>query len=163
MISRFFFPVFFIGLGGFLPSFHFPSTIPRLAELASEKKGNYNNIIFKNSRNGSYMTTIIQKFTLVSFTTTVIPYLVGLSLKAAVLSIPIHLSFYALDFSLLCLCTSRKNNLLGYLSEIVHLSKYAVCHPQLLQYTARKLSCWLDAIDAFSLCGNQPCHQYSSE
>ena len=43
-----------------------------------------------------------------------------------------------------------------YLSEIVHLSR---CHPWLSQYTTRKLSCRLDAIDATPLWYSQLRHQ----
>ena len=35
-------------------------------------------------------------------------------------------------------------------------------HPRLSQYTARKLSCRSDAIDAPPLYNSQPCHQYWS-
>ena len=66
-----------------------------------------------------------------------------------------HSSPYVL-ISLLRLCTSQNNILLRYLSEIIHLSGHAVCYPQLSQYAARKLSCWLDIIDNPPLCGSQP-------
>ena len=38
--------VFFIGLGGFSPGFHFSSMIPRSTEFVSEEKGNCNNVAF---------------------------------------------------------------------------------------------------------------------
>ena len=57
--------------------------------------------------------------------------------------LPTHSSLYAL-VSPLRLYTNRKNIPFRYLSEIVHLSRHAVCHPQSLQYAARKLSCRLD-------------------
>ena len=72
--------------------------------------------------------------------------------------LPTHSSPYAL-ISPLRLCTNRKNIPHKYLSEIVYLSRHAVCHPRLLQYTARKLSCRLDAIDASLLYGSQSRHQ----
>ena len=75
-------------------------------------------------------------------------------------SLPMYLSLYILDFSPLHLYISQKNIPLRYLSEIVHLSKYAVCHPQLSQYAGRKLTYQLDAINALPLCGSQPCYQY---
>ena len=75
------------------------------------------------------------------------------------ISLPTHLSPYVFDFLPLCLCTSRKNISLRYLSEIIHLSRHAVCYPRSSQYAARKLSCWLGAINTPPLCGSQPCHQ----
>ena len=106
------------------------------------------------------MTTIIQDFTLVSLTSSVTPHLAGLPLGAAVLSflrtcLPTHLPPYTLVLPLR-LCTSRKNIQLRYLSKIVHLLRR---HPRLSQYATRKLSCWLDAIDAPPLSGSQLCHQ----
>ena len=138
MISLFSSPVFLIGLGGFSPGSHFLLTIPRLIKLVSKKRNNCNNVTFeaKNFQSRSYMTTIIQNFTLISLTSTVTLQPVGLSLRAAVLSLPIYLTPYALDFSLLRLCTSRK-----YLSEIVSLLRHIVCHLRSLQYVARKLNC----------------------
>ena len=122
------------------------------------------------------MTTIIQNFTLVSLTSTITPHPVELPLGAAVLSLPTHSSpyalvslrtrlpthssLYALNFAPLRLCTSRKEIPLRYLSEIVHLSRHAVCHPRSSQYAMRKLSCWLDVINALPLYGSQSCHQY---
>ena len=71
-----------------------------------------------------------------------------------------HSSLYALVFLYTHLTLrpyiSRRNIPLRYLSKIVHLSRY---HPRSSQYAMRKLSCWLDVIDAPLLCGNQPCHQ----
>ena len=90
------------------------------------------------------MITIIQNFTLVSLTSSMSSHPVRLPLRVVVPSpptysslyalvslhtcFPTHLSSYALVL-LLCLCTSRKNIPLRYLSEIVHLSGHAVCHP----------------------------------
>ena len=62
------------------------------------------------------------------------------------ISLPTHLSPYALA-SPLRLCTNRKNVPRRYLSEIVHLSRHAICHPRLSQYAARRLCCRLDATD----------------
>ena len=80
-VSRFSSPVSLIGLGGFSPGSHsrFPfqvffkvplQQIPRLAELASEKGGNCNNVTFgaESSRSIGHVTTIIQDFTLVNLT-----------------------------------------------------------------------------------------------
>ena len=47
-------------------------------------------------RSGSYVTTIIQNFTLVSLTSSVMPHPAGLSLGAAVPSLLMYLSPYAL-------------------------------------------------------------------
>ena len=89
--------------------------------------------------------------------------------------LPTHSSPYALVSLRTCLPThstshdgekrwrgrmTRKDQ---HLSKIVHLSRYAVCHPRSSQYAARKLSCRLDAIDTPPLCGSQPRHQYWSE
>ena len=72
--------------------------------------------------------------------------------------LPMHLSPYSLVLPLRP-CTSRKNIPLRYLSEIIHLSRR---HLWLSKYATRKLNCWLDAIDAPPLCGNQPRHQLIS-
>ena len=76
--------------------------------------------------------------------------------------LPMHLSPYALVLSLR-LCTNRKNILFRHLSKIVHLSRHAVCHLSSSQYATRKLSYWLNTINASPLCGSHPCHQYWSE
>ena len=117
----------------------------------------------EKSRSESHMTTIIQDFTLVSLTSSIMTHPAGLPLGVAVPSLlrtrlPTHSSPYALILPLRP-CTSRKNIPLRYLSEIVHLSRHEVCHPRSSQYAARKLSCWLDAINAPPLCGSQPRHQ----
>ena len=44
VVSQFSFPVFFIGLGGFLLGSHFFLTIPRSTKLVSKEKGNCNNV-----------------------------------------------------------------------------------------------------------------------
>ena len=130
----------------------------------------------EKSWSGNHVTTIIQNFTLVSLTSSVTPHPAGLPFGATIPSLLrtrlfTHLSPYALislctrlpthaspytQVLLLHPCTSQKNILLRYLSEIVHLSRH---HLRLLQYATKKLSCWLDAIDAPLLCGSQPRHQ----
>ena len=55
----------------------------------------------ESSQSKSYVTTIIQDFILVTLTFTVMPHPVGLPLRATVLSHPMYLSTYALDFLLL--------------------------------------------------------------
>ena len=123
------------------------------------------------SQSGSHITTIIQNFSLVSLTSSVTTHPAGLPLGVAVPSLPthlspysfvplrirlpIHLSPYALVLPLR-LCTSWKNIPLRYRSEIVHLSRR---HSWLSQYATKKLSCWLDAINAPRFCDSQPCHQ----
>ena len=99
VVSRFSSPVSHIGLGGYSPSSHSPSTIPRSIELASKEGSNCNNVTFraKSSRSGSYVTTIIQDFTLVTLTSTVTPHPVELPLKAAVPSHPMYSTTYTLD------------------------------------------------------------------
>ena len=67
----------------------------------------------------------------------------------------IHSSPYAIYFSLLHLCTSRR-----YQSKIVHLLRHAVCYPNGRNAWQGSWSCQLDAIDAPPLCGSQPCHRY---
>ena len=78
---------------------------------------------------------------------------------------PMHSSPYALVSLCTCLpmhLSYRYVRILAgrifrrYLSEIVHLSRR---HPQSLQYAMRKLSDWLDAINAPPLYGSQPRHQ----
>ena len=137
------------------------------------------------------MIIIIQNFTLVNLTSTVTPHPVKLPLRAAVpclpmhsspyklvslhTGLPTHLSPYALVSLRIRLPThstshngeegwrgrmTRKDQ---HLSEIVHWSRHAVCYSRLLQYTVRKLSYRLDAIDTLPLYGSQPRHQYWSE
>ena len=112
-------------------------------------------------QSGSHVTTIFQNFTLVSLTSTVTPHPVKLPLGAAVPSLPTYSSPYALVSLHICLPThlspyalvslhtrlstystfyDGKEGLQGrmtrkdqHLSEIVHLSRYAVCHPRLSQ------------------------------
>ena len=78
---------------------------------------------------------------------------------------PIHSSPYALISLRTRLSThssygyvhvSAGRTFCRYLSEIIHLSRR---HPWSLQYTTKKLSCRLDAIDAPPLYGSQPHHQ----
>ena len=52
----------------------------------------------ENSWSGSHMTTIIQNFTLVSLTSSVMSHSVRLPFRAAVPSLPMHLSPYTLVF-----------------------------------------------------------------
>ena len=130
MVPQFSSPVSLIGLRSFSPGSHFPLTILRFTELASEERGNCNNVTFgaessRSSRSGSYMKTSIQNFTLVSLTSTVTPHPVGLPFGTAVPSPPMHSYSYAL-VSPLRLCTSRKNIPLRYLSEIVDLLRYTI-------------------------------------
>ena len=105
------------------------------------------------------MTIIIQNIIMVSLISSVTPHLARLPLGVAVPSLlRTHLPTYSSPYALvlpLYSYTSRKNIPLKYLSEIVHLSRR---DPQLSKYVTRKLSCWLDAIDAPPLCGSQPCH-----
>ena len=159
VISRFSSPASLIRLGGFWPSPHFSSTIPRSIELASKEEDNCNNVTSgeflkrkswaESFRNGSHVTTIIQNFTLFSLSSSVTPHLVELLLGAAVPSLsthsspytfvslrtylPTHLFSYVLILPLRP-CTSRKNIPLRYLFKIVHLSRsfsiVAVCNKE---------------------------------
>ena len=175
MVSRFSSLASFIRLGGFSPSPYFTSTIPCSTELASEEGGNCNNMTSgkflkwksqtESSQSGSHMITIIQNFILVSLTSSMTPHLVGLPLGVAVTSLLTHLFPYALISLRTCL--------------LMHLSYCYICipagktfclgiylrsstcqnHLQLSQYATKKLSCWLDAIDALLLCGSQLSYQ----
>ena len=102
VVFRFSSPVSLIRLESFLPGSHFSLMIPRSAELTFKKRGNCNNVTFgaESSQSGSYITTIIYNFTLINLTSTTTPHLVGLSFGASVLSHPINLTTYALNFSL---------------------------------------------------------------
>ena len=127
----------------------------------------------KGSQSRSHVTTIILNFTLVSLTFTMTSHLVGLLLEVAVsfffthlifyilnslyTQLPMLLSSYALNFSLLCLCTSWKNIPLRYLFEIVHLLRPIVCNLRLLYYVTKKFNYRLDTIDVLFWCGSQPC------
>ena len=92
-------------------------------------------------------------------------YPVGLPHGAVVPSFPTHLSLYTLVFLCTCLFTHLSYRYVHVpAGKIFRLSIYlrlSTCrgHPQLSQYTTRKLSCRLDAIDAPPLCGSQPRHQ----
>ena len=156
VVSRFSSPASLIRLGGFSPSPHFISMIPRSTELASKERGNCNNVTSgeflrwksraESSQSRNHVTTIIQNFILVSLTSSVTLNPVKLPLRAAVPSLFTHSSPYALVSLHTCLltylspyvlilplrsCTSRKNIPLRYLSEIVYLSRsssiVAVC------------------------------------
>ena len=124
----------------------------------------------EKSQSGNHVTTIIQDFTLVSLTSSVTPDPAGLLLGAAVSSLSTHSSpTHSSPYALISLRTRLPmhssyryvrvpagKTFHRYLSEIVHLSRR---HPRLSQYATKKLSCWLNAIDAPPLCGSQPRHQ----
>ena len=98
IVSRFFSPVFLIGLGSFLLGFYFLSTIPRSTKLASKEGSNCNHVTFgakaESFQSRSHVITIIQNFTLVSLAFIIIPYPVGLPFRAMVLSRLLHLITY---------------------------------------------------------------------
>ena len=96
-----------IGLRGFLPGLHFPSTILRSTELASKKTGNCNNVTLKakSFRSGSHVTSIIQNFTLVSLTSTITPCRVWLPFGALVPLFDLRTQLLYLRTWLLFLCT----------------------------------------------------------
>ena len=147
-------------------------TIPRSTELASEEGGNCNNVSgeflkrksrAEKSRSGSHVTTNLGlhpgRFDLLRNAS---------PSRAPTWSrgtfSPTHSSPYALVSLSTRLSTHSSYNYIRvpagrtfcrYLSEIVHLSR---CHPRLLQYATRKLSCQLNAIDAPPLCGSQSRH-----
>ena len=105
MISRFLFPVFFIGLRGFLSGSHFFfQWFSHLAELASKKRGNCNNVTLrartKSFQNRNYVTTIISDFILVTLTSTITLHPVKLPLRTAFPSHPMYSTTYILNFSL---------------------------------------------------------------
>ena len=101
VVFRFFSLVFFVGLKGFLPSSYFFLTILCSTKLAFKKRGNCNNVTFgvKSSRSGSHVTTIIQNFTLVSLTSITMPHFIELPFGATILSHPMYLTTYILNFS----------------------------------------------------------------
>ena len=136
----------------------------------------------KCSWSRSHVTTIIQNFTLVSLNSSLTLHPVGLPLGAVIPSLPTHLSPYALVSLCTCLLihsspyalVSLRTCLPTYLSYCyvriparrtfclgIYL-RLSTCqsHPWSLQYSVRKLSCRLDAIDACLLCDSQPRHQY---